>query len=364
MEIQTVRDLLSDEELEAIQTAPLIATGRFPTWYPIFYSEPRPVDYLTNGAVSRISDEGDDAWLRSLAPRLCRVDDPEEASAALAELRTYGAFLEAGFKVKPIPVKDESTPDFEVDAGDGPVIVEVLAKHQDDSETELWEDIGSGKAPEGVERHSTKINGGEIRTVISEQRPGGAPDPNKPNDSVQANVISRICAAKGKEKQFPTDKPSLLWIDLRSFGAWPEVVELEQCAPLMSGHHGLTSGALWYAFYGWRNAPIFEEDFPLHERVVKMGHDGRFRLHGNKKSKLSGAILALPEGLVLFENAWAPHPLPERSRRFAERLPWFNLGYSVCNWSPGEAEVLAEAGRNRIESMKTWRDKLGPPSVP
>ena len=364
MEIQTVRDLLSDEELEAIQTAPLIATGRFPTWYPIFYSEPRPVDYLTNGAVSRISDEGDDAWLRSLAPRLCRVDDPEEASAALAELRTYGAFLEAGFKVKPIPVKDESTPDFEVDAGDGPVIVEVFAKHQDDSETELWEDIGSGKAPEGVERHSTKINGGEIRTVISEQRPGGAPDPNKPNDSVQANVISRICAAKGKEKQFPTDKPSLLWIDLRSFGAWPEVVELEQCAPLMSGHHGLTSGALWYAFYGWRNAPIFEEDFPLHERVVKMGHDGRFRLHGNKKSKLSGAILALPEGLVLFENAWAPHPLPERSRRFAERLPWFNLGYSVCNWSPGEAEVLAEAGRNRIESMKTWRDKLGPPSVP
>jgi hypothetical protein len=277
MEFRTVRDLLSDEELEAIHTAPLIATGRFPTWYPIFYSEPRPVDYLTNGAVARISDEGDDAWLRSLAPRLCRVDDPEEASAALAELRTYGAFLEAGFKIKPIPVKDDSTPDFEVDAGDGPVIVEVFAKHQDESETELWEDIESGKTPEGVERHSTKINGGEIRTVISEQRPGGAPDPDKRNDSVQANVISRICAAKGKEKQFPTDKPSLLWIDLRSFGAWPEVVELEQCTPLMSGHHGLTSGALWYAFYGWKDAPIFEEDFPLHERVVKMGHDAAYR---------------------------------------------------------------------------------------
>ena len=184
------------------------------------------------------------------------MDDPEEASAALAELRTYGAFLEAGFKIKPIPVKDDSTPDFEVDAGDGPVIVEVFAKHQDESETELWEDIESGKTPEGVERHSTKINGGEIRTVISEQRPGGAPDPDKRNDSVQANVISRICAAKGKEKQFPTDKPSLLWIDLRSFGAWPEVVELEQCTPLMSGHHGLTSGALWYALRLERRADI------------------------------------------------------------------------------------------------------------
>jgi hypothetical protein len=358
VKFRTIRDLLSDKDLEAIHTAPLIATGRFPTWYPIFFSEPRPVDYLSNGAVARISSEGDDAWLRLLAPRLCRMDDPEEASAALAELRTYGAFLEAGFKVKPIPVKDDSTPDFEVDAGDGPVTVEVFAKHQDESETQLWEDIASGKTPEGVERSSTKINGGEIRTVTSEHRPGGAPDPNKPNDSVQANVISRICAAKGKEKQFPADQPSLLWIDLQSFGAWPEVVELEQCTPLMSGHHGLTSGALWYAFYGWKDAPIFEEDFPLHERVVEMGHDGRFRLQGKKKSKLSGAILALPDGLVLFENPWPNHALPDQTRRYAERLPWFNLGHSVCSWSPGDAEVLAEAGHRQIEAMKKWRDKL------
>lgn len=361
MQLRNLRDLLSEQELAIIQTAPLIPTGRFPTWYPIFHSEPRPVDYLTNGAVARISDAGDEAWLRSLAPRLRRMDDPEEASAALAELRAYGAFLEADFKVKPIPLQDDSTPDFEVDAGDGPVIVEVFTKHQDESETELWEAMESGKTPQGVERHSAKIKFGEIRTVVSEHWPGGAPDPNKPDDSVQANVISRICAAKGQEKQFPADKPSLLWIDLRSFGAWPEVVKLEQCTPLMSGHHGLTSGALWYAFYGWKDAPIFEEDFPLHERVVKMGHDARFRLQGKKKSKLSGAILALPEGLVLFENPWSSHALPDQARRYTERLPWFNLGYSICNWSPGDAYVLAEAGRRQIGAMKTWRDKLDLP---
>ena len=75
----------------------------------------------------------------------------------------------------------------------------MFAKHQDESETELWEDIELGRHRKEFERHSTKINGGEIRTVISEQRPGGAPDPDKRNDSVQANVISRICAAKGRE---------------------------------------------------------------------------------------------------------------------------------------------------------------------
>jgi hypothetical protein len=203
-----------------------------------------------------------------------------------------------------------------------------------------------------------EVNGGQIRRTMWEQRPGGAPDPDKPNDSVQANVISRVCGAKGEEKQFPADRPSLLWIDFRSFGAWPEALKLEQCTPLISGHKGLTSGALWYAFYGWKDAPIFEEDFPLRERVVRMGHDGRFRLQGEKKSKLSGSILALSEGLVLFENPLANHPLPDRSRRFAERLPWFNLGHSVCNWSLGDAEALASIGRRQVEAMKSWHDEL------
>lgn len=354
MTFQTLRDLFSEKELSAIQAAPLIPTGRFPTWCPIFHSELRAVDYLSNKAVADISGKGDDAWLRKLTPRLCQMDDPEEASAALAELRAYGAFIEAGYEITPIPVNGASTPDFEVDAGDGPVIVEVFAKHQDKSESQLWGDIQVGKTPPGVERSTYETEVGVIRTTISEQHPGGTPDPTRPNDSVQANVIQRICGAKGSEKQFPADKPSLLWIDLRSFGAWPEAVKLEQCTPLVSGHQGLTSGALWYAFYGWKGAPIFEEDFPLHERVVKMGHGGRFQ--GEKKSKLSGAILALPEGIVLFEHPRANHPLPSQARRYAERLPLFNLGHSICNWSPGDAEALTEAGRRQIEAMKTWRD--------
>jgi hypothetical protein len=360
MTFQRVRDLLSDNELAAIWDTPLIATGRYPTWYPVFYSEPRLVDHLSNQAVALISGKGGDDWLRGLAPRLCRIDDPEEASAALAELRTYGALLEAGFEVAPIPVKDDSTPDFEVNADDGRVIVEVFAKHQDESETRLWRDIQAEKTPPGVERRSAKVKGGEINTTLSEHHPGGAPDAKKPNDSTQANVISRICAAKGKERQVPPDRPSLLWIDLRSFGGWPEALRLEHCAPLISGHHGLTSGALWYAFYGWKGASIFEEDFPLHERVVPMGHDGRFRLQGEKKSKLSGAILVLSEGLVLFENPWADHPLPDRARRLIERLPWFDLGHSICNWSHGDAGALVEIGHRQIQAMKHWRDVLNP----
>jgi hypothetical protein len=362
MTLQNVRDLFSDKEITGIVDAPLIATGRFPTWYPMFSSASRPVDFLSNKAVARISSKGGDDWLRGLAPRLCRMDDPEEASAALAELRAYGALLEAGFAVTPIPVKDDdSTPDFGVDAGDGSIIVEVFAKHQDESESTLWEDIQAGQTPTGVERHSAKVESGEVKITISEHFPGGAPDPQKPHDSVQANFISRVCAAKGMEKQFSSNRPSLLWIDFRNFSGWPEAISLEQCTPLMSGHHGLTSGALWYAFYGWKGAPIFEEDFSLREPVVPMGHDGRFQLQGKKKSKLSGVILALSEGLVLFENPSADRPLPGRARRFAERLPWFKLGHSICNWSSGDAGVLANAGRRQIEVMNHWREVLDSP---
>ena len=89
-----------------------------------------------------------------------------------------------------------------------------------------------------------------------------------------------------------------------------------------------------------------------------MGHDGRFRFAGKKKSKLSGAIVVLSDGLVLLENPWATPPLPDRVRQLSERLPWFDLGRSVCNWSPGDTLVLVELGRRQIEAMDRWREFL------
>src|SRR5690606_21489980 len=89
MTLRTVRDLLTNDDLAALRDSPPIATGRHPTWYPVFYSSPRPVDHLSNQAVRLIANAGGNDWLGRLAPRLSRIDDPEEAAAALAELRTY-----------------------------------------------------------------------------------------------------------------------------------------------------------------------------------------------------------------------------------------------------------------------------------
>jgi hypothetical protein len=258
---QCIKDLLSNHDIVAIQNAPRIAGQRHPTWYPIFCEQP-PVEYLTNGSVRLISDEpGGIDWLSAQRRYLVSLDDLEGAAAALAEIRAYGALLEAGFQVTPIPrTMDDATPDFTVDAGDGPVVVEVFTKHQDNDQKQLLADVHAGKTPPGVERSTIKGKNVTGNFTVTTLQPGGAPDPNKPHDSVQANLISRICAAKGDESQLPNDGPCLLWIDFRSFGAWPEVLDLTHAAPLLSDRRGLTSGALWYAFYGWRNAPIFEVD--------------------------------------------------------------------------------------------------------
>ena len=47
---------------------------------------------------------------------------------------------------------------------------------------------------------------------------------------------------------------------------------------------------------------------------VKMGHDGRFRLRGDRKSRLSAVLLVMPEHVVCFEHPMAAFPLAEDTR--------------------------------------------------
>ena len=97
-------------------------------------------------------------------------------------------------------------------------------------------------------------------------------------------MISRVCAIKQDEKQIPDDLPALLVADFAHFGGpvGAEFLNSGQTAPIDSGHHGITCGSIWYAMYGWRHAPIFEEGS---HHLVRMGHDGRFRLDERDKSK-------------------------------------------------------------------------------
>ena len=76
---------------------------------------------------------------------------------------------------------------------------------------------GSGDLPDGVEPH---IDHGELVNIkmdVSPHQPGGAPDREKPNDSVQTNFISKVCGIKGLVSQILSDRPAVLIVDFNDF---------------------------------------------------------------------------------------------------------------------------------------------------
>lgn len=306
MTLINFRNLFTCCELKQLKEAPMYTGERHPTWYPLFVNELQAIDYCLERAVALILQAGNKKWLDAQKGRLLDLENPNNASASLAEIRVYGGLLEAGFSVDPIALDNRiPTPDFHIELHGKRIEVEVAAKHQDEDQDKLQDAIYQAmhmekKFPQGVEHHNYRRGNTALKMVTSVYQPGGVPDPEKSNDSVQTNVISRVCALKGDEKQISGKLPSILAIDLTSFGGRHAAgLWSKQYLPIVSGHHGLTSGAFWYAMYGWKGAPVFEEGS---DRMVQMPHEGRFCLKDNRKSKLSAVLIVLPSNVMLFEN--------------------------------------------------------------
>lgn len=355
-----LRSLLTPAETDGVNQYFDSARRRHPAWRAINADDHKvdytrePKDHLTNLAVRQVaSADGGDLWLKSIKARIAQLSDYEESVAALAELRCYGALLEAGFQVTPIPVGDSPTPDFAIEINGESGVVEVAAKLEHSEQTRRAEGIARGDTPEGVERSKHQVGQFSVEFVVSESHPFGAPDPNKKGDTTQANAISRICSIKNKETQLAEGKPSLLWIDFRDMGAWPEAMGVEQLAPLISGHGGtLTSGAFWYAFYGWKGSPIFEETHGKRQTITPMGHFGRFHPNGPKPSRYSGAVLCLSEAAVLFQNPVAETSISGQMRSGLMRLPWFNINHTVADWQPGDLSQALKLSESMIEELE------------
>ena len=329
---------------------------RHPIWVPLFGEEVslHAGHCRLERSVGLIANREDGAqWLAGKTAKLLDEEDVNNASAAMAEIRAFGGLIEAGFDVRPIAETEEPTPDFVATARDQAVAVEVAAKHQDREQDSLQGRIhdaahGTGPVPEGVEHSVHHDRHGSFEFFVSVQQPGGKPDPAKPDDSVQANLVSRVCAIKGDERQIPDDMAAVLVVDFIDFGVpLAPFTLIDQTAPVIRGAMGFTSGALWHAFYGWKGAPLFECD-----RCVRMGHDGRFRLEGKRKSKLSAVLVVLPEHVVCFENPTAAFPLAENTRLRICRFPRFNLTRSVLEWRQGDVKKQLDLHSRMIARLE------------
>ncbi|MGQ4274111.1 hypothetical protein [Terrihabitans sp. B22-R8] len=356
----SLTSLLTEGEKKIVENHTDASGRRHPAWTALNAHDlardydRSPKDYLVNSAIEAIGrHKHGSQWLTRNKPRIAQTGNPSDCAAVLAEIRCYGALLEAGLAVLPVPTTSTATPDFsfEIDGQTG--FVEVATKQEDSDQIQLAEQVAAGNLPEGVERSTIETAGARLEFTAMELHPFGAPNPDKPGDSTQANAISRICSIKAGERQVAEGQLALLWLDFRDLGKWPGILKVENTSPLISGRAGtLTSGPVWYAFYGWKGAPILEEDRPGIQSIGTMQHFGRFHPHRTPPSKYAAAVICLDDATVLFENPSAQVSLPLALRQKLIGLPSFDIGHTVAGWRPGDLMNSIRLSRSMIEALK------------
>lgn len=361
--MQDYLGIITKAELNALRVAGY--SGRIHPVSMLAFSrqeiEQRRLTAINTETAARDIMEKDPEWLTALHPRLIDTDDFTNSSSALGELRAYGALLETWMTVAPKPriSGSERSPEFQIDNGDGEVIVEVHSRQLD---TKQIDQMGTSAA-ELRARHAESVEAaeeiGNPQTVATFQEvevfPTGEPRPEKAGDSVLTNTISRIAAIKEDEGQVDPGKPFILWLDLQDPMVWGGGIAEDLFSPVYSqgvdGYVG--SGPFWFALYGRKGDPLLESR-GFDYRSTPLAHDGRFfqimrKGHGGP-TLVSAVVYSLPHAIVAMEHPSPAKPLPMRVRIELLKLPRFRLDLSILEWKPGLVSAYIEHQRQAFDS--------------
>lgn len=279
-------------------------------------------------------------WLRNLKPRLLNINDYSNSSGALGEIRAFGYILEAGISVEPI---SQNGADFWVEDNQERVLIEVHSKQLHDQESESLENFYNGLRNEMT--NSDRNTG----WVIGEHRTVPFVKPQK-HENVTENAISKLCGIKQTEHQMSTDYTSIIWLDFQD-EVWDLLDTVDRVLPVRTWNRAFYSGELWYAFYGWEDAPIFEHfrlDMLLGD-VVKMRHPGRFR----NSTKLDAVIISFSRNTVILENPFSKKAIKPSLWKKLIFLPWFNFEYSYTNWPAMNLRQRIELGQEKLIELSS-----------
>jgi hypothetical protein len=251
-------------------------------------------------------------------------------------------------KANPAVPGKRVSPEFEVDAGDGAVIVEVHSRQLDPAQAQAIVDHRrKHRAQHRIAVEEAKQAGeqGVITSAAIGVIPLGAPDPKKAGDSVLTNAISRICSIKGKDKQIDSAKPFVLRFDLQDTLVWGSSIPEQQLAPIYSEMRGegVGTGALWFALYGRKGDPMIEMR-SLDYSQTEMLHEGRFAL----SPRVSAVVYSLPRATVLMETPSPILPLTALFRASLLEAPFFRLELSLCEWTPGLVKSQVKTAHNMV----------------
>lgn len=297
--LPSLEGLLSDEERDAIVSAR--ATAPFHPLAVLLRGESPSTELIaanTERAVRQVKRR-DEEWLHALKKRVLQIEPLTEPASALAELRTYGYLLEAGFAVSPIPANAPgSKPDFVVRLNGEEMHVEVQAKQ---IETTMAEELRTFHDAATNENARASASESKPKITVREKvvQPFGRSRPDHPEDTTATNAISKISQIKDRDHQFGQGIPGLLWLDFQDAQNLSMALSPEHLSPVMSWRGLVHSGVLWYALYGWKNAPVFERYClfsPFRGKTITpMEHEGRFR----RSQKVSAVLFSFPNASLL-----------------------------------------------------------------
>ena len=308
--------------------------------------EPSQVVYNTASATKRIL-RCNKIWLKQICKRLLDESDPTNPAGALAEIRAYGDLLAAGFDVVPLHAeKGQPTADFRVSSTDIDVIIEVHCRQLSAETQRSIDEHALQHEHEFQKWRAENPKGGSFIGPLHVVRPFGDP---KSGRTVTARAISALCQMKGDEKQFSDRSANVLWIDLQDDYTFHGMFNEGTTSPIRSWNGKFTSGELWYALYGWKGAPIFENfpDVPMYE-PSSMEHDGRYNL----PTLLSAVVATFPKATVLLEHPSPKTMLPNAFRERAMLLPWAKMELSLCNFEPTLVQRSVELKRQQIMAVR------------
>jgi len=347
--IELLRGTLTVDELERIEKAPF-REREHPLRRLLRWQTSIGAEYGNTLFALKTVLKSDPEWLTSKRrkERLLDVHEYHNPAGVLAELRTYGSLLMAGFEARPVPETSTRTPDFEVDGPEDSVVeVEVFAKSYPVDEAKSLEAFYNMPPPSVVDE----------RVAVREHtvRPFKANGVNLSHPAVVAKILSM----KKQGEQLSGSCPGILWLDLQG-ELWQLYPWTDSCLPITVDRNGFHSGGLWYAFFGQENDPIFERHipWPFDQRVdfapgiCSMSHSGRFK----QDRALSGVVVSSDSFLALFENPDAVQPLEEWFWRRATALRWFDISRSWIGWPAKDLPERLAIERRRLHALMDLRE--------
>jgi hypothetical protein len=333
------------EVLDLGDLASLVATG--PRRHPlerILVPTPdaQAVASRTTSALCRALGAGSASWKTAIGKRLISSDEADAASA-LGEIRAFGTLLAAGLDAQPVPNKKKPTPDFEVLWQQrARVSVEVQTRRLSDNELQA---IASASAPQAGQPGWVAIT---ERVVTPFGKPRRAEPGTPAAENVTANVVQKIAQTKLHSDQLKAG-PTVLWLDFQE-DMVGFATRTEAAVPVSASQGRWWSGALWFAAYGWKGAPLFEGACLgpwIGWNSVTMQHEGRF----NQGCTPSLIVVSFEDGVVALEHPSPAHRVPRWFLVRLMRLTEFVFERSWLDWPTRTLQGRVGEQRAEIKSL-------------